>query len=177
VDKNLRLDGLGDGSDLVDLKQETVASFLLNGSLDTEGISDGKVVTDDLDATIGGEVSPSLPIVLVEGILNGDDGVLLDVADVEVSELDASEPLRGVGVGVLEVEIVFPILVKLGGGNIESDLDLALITSLLDGLAEELKRLVCTRHVGGESSLITNVDSWFNHTVRKNSNTRVYDWR
>jgi hypothetical protein len=157
--RKLRLDGLGDGSDLVDLEQETVASLLLDSSLDTEGVGDSKVVADDLDATFGGEVSPSLPIVLIEGILDGDDGVLLNVAEVEVGELDTSEPLCGVGIGVLEVEVVLAILVELGGGNIESDLDLALITGLLDGLAEELKRLVCARHVGGESSLITNVDS------------------
>ena len=175
MDKNLRLDGLRDGSDLVDLKQETVASLLLDGSFDAEGVGDSKIVTDDLDATFFGEVSPSLPIVLVEGILDGDDGILLNVADVEVGELDASEPLRGVRVGVLEVEVVLSILVKLGGGNVESDLDLSLIAGFLDGLAEELKGLVCTRHVGGESTLITDVDSWLKYTVRENFITRVYN--
>jgi len=139
MNRNLRLDRLGNGSDLVDFKQQTVASLLLDGGFDTEGVGDSKVVADDLDATFGGEVGPSLPIVLVEGILDGDDGVLLNVADVEVRELNASEPLRGIGIWVLEVEIVLAILVELGGGNIKSDLDLALITGLLDGLAEELK--------------------------------------
>ena len=158
---NLRLDGLGDGPDLVNLKQETVASLLLDGGLDAERIGDGKVVTDNLDATVGGEVRPSLPIVLVEGILDGDDGILLNIADVKVGELDTSEPLRGIGVGVLEVEVVLPVFVELGGGNIESDLDLALITGFFNGLTEELKRLFCSGHVGGESSLVANIDSWF----------------
>ena len=175
--KNLRLDGLGDGSDLVDLKQETVTSLLLDGSFDAEGVGDSKVVADDLDATIGGEVSPSLPIILVEGVLNGDDGVLLDVADVEVGELNAGEPFCGVGIGVLEVEVILAILVELGGGNVESDLDLALIAGFLDSFAEELEGLVCPRHVGSEPSLITNVDGWFEYTVRENSTARAYDWR
>jgi len=159
---NLRLDRLRDGTDLVDLKQETVASLLLNGGLDAERVGDGKVVTDNLDAAVGGEVRPSLPVVLVEGILDGDDGILLDIADVKVGELDAGEPLRGIGVGVFEVKVVFPILVELGGGNIESNLDLALIPGFFNGLTEELKRLFCSRHVGGESSLVANIDSWFN---------------
>ena len=53
----------------------------------------------------GGKVSPRLPIVLVEGILDGDDGVLGDHGVVLSSELLSGEPLGGVGVGVLEVEI------------------------------------------------------------------------
>lgn len=78
------MDGLGDCSDLVDLEQETVTSFLLDGGLDSKGVGDSKVVPDDLDVGVGGEVSPSLPVVLVERILDGDDGVLLNVANVEV---------------------------------------------------------------------------------------------
>ena len=78
------MDGLGDRPDLVDLEQETVASFLLDSSLDAEGVCDGKVVADDLDATLRVEVGPSFPVVLIEGILDRDDGVLLNVADVEV---------------------------------------------------------------------------------------------
>ena len=157
--QNLRLDGLRDCSDLVDLEQETVASFFLDSGLDTKGVGDSEVVADNLDATFLGEVNPSLPIILVEGILDGDDGILLDVADVEVSELDTSEPLGRVGIGILEVEIIFAILIELGGSNIESNLDLSLITGLLDGLAEELERLIRARDVGGEPSLITNIDS------------------
>jgi hypothetical protein len=41
-------DRLGDGTDLVDLEEETVAGLLLNGGLDTEGVGNGKVITDDL---------------------------------------------------------------------------------------------------------------------------------
>ena len=80
--------------------------------------------------------------------------------EVEVGELLAGEPLAGVGVGVLEVEVVLAVLVELGRGNVERDLDLALVTGLLDGLREELKRLVGARDVRGEATLVTNVDSY-----------------
>ena len=103
-------------------------------------------------------MSPRLPVVLVEGVLDRDDGVLLDVAEVEVRELLARDPLAGVRVGVLEVEVVLALLVELGGGNIESDLDAALVASLLDGLSQELEGLLSTGDVGGETSLITEVD-------------------
>ena len=157
--QNLRLDGLGDRSDLVDLKQETVAGFFLDSGLDTKGVCDSEVVTDNLNATLGGEMGPSLPIVLVKGVLDGDDGVLVNVAQVEVCELFTGKPILGVGIGILKVEIIFAILVELRGGNIESNLDLSLITGFLDGLGEEFKRLVCARHVRSKSSFITNIDS------------------
>lgn len=92
---NSRLDGLGDASDLVDLQQETVASLLLDCGLDTERVGDGQVVTDDLDTGVGGEVGPRLPVVLVEGVLDGDDRVLFDEGDVQVREFLSGDPLRG----------------------------------------------------------------------------------
>ncbi len=60
-----------------------------------------------------GEVCPSLPVILVEGVFDRDDGVLFDVTEVEVRELLSGNPLGGVGVGVLEVKIVLSILVEL----------------------------------------------------------------
>ena len=103
-------------------------------------------------------MGPRLPVILIEGVLNRDDGVLLDVAEVEVGELNTRDPLGWIRVRVLEVEVVLALLVELGRGDIESDLDLALVASLLDGLGEKLEGLLGTRHVGGETSLITDVD-------------------
>ena len=133
---HLRLDRLGDGADLVDLEQEAVARLLLDGGLDAEGVGHGQVIADDLDARVRGEVAPRLPVVLVEGVLDHDDRVLLRVALVELCELRAREPLGRVRVGVLEVEVVLAVLVELGRGNVERDLDLALVAGLLDRLGE-----------------------------------------
>ena len=99
---NLRLDGLGDGTNLVNLEQETVAGLLLDGGLDSERVGDSEIVTNDLDAGRLVQVGPSLPVVLVEGVLDGDNVVLLDVALVDVTELLSGEPLGLVGVGVLD---------------------------------------------------------------------------
>ena len=121
---------------MVDLQQETIASLLLNGSLDAERVRDSQIVTDNLDTRLGCEVGPGLPVVLVERILDRHNGVLLNVAEVQLAELNTSDPLGRVGVGVLEVQIVLAFLVELGGRNVKSNLDLSLVTSLLDCLSE-----------------------------------------
>ena len=60
----------------------------------------------------------------------------------------------------LEVEVVLAVLVELGRGDVETDLDLASVAGLLDGLGKELKGLLGTGDVGGESALVTDVASW-----------------
>jgi hypothetical protein len=113
----LRLDGLRDSTDLVDLdtcqqkpivqefqphlKEESVARLLLDGSLDSLGVGDQKVVTDDLNLGGGVVVGPSLEVVLVKGVLDGADVVLLGQLVVVVGELGTGEVLGRVGVGVL----------------------------------------------------------------------------
>ena len=96
------LDGLGDGTDLVDLQEQGVARLLLDGSLDSLRVGDGQVITNDLDLGRLVEVGPSLPVVLGEWVLDGADVVLFAVAVVELGELLTSEPLGRVRVGVLE---------------------------------------------------------------------------
>lgn len=60
----------------------------------------------------------------------------------------------------LEVKVVLALLVELGRSNVKTDLDLAGVTSLLDGLGKELKRLLSTGDVRGETTLITNVGGY-----------------
>jgi hypothetical protein len=60
-----------------------------DGCLNAERVRHGQVIADDLNAGVGGKVSPCLPVVLVKRILDRDDRVLFDVADVEVGELNA----------------------------------------------------------------------------------------
>ena len=119
-------------------------------------------------------MGPSLPIVLSEGVLDGTDVVLLAVRVVKSGELLTGEPLGGVGVRVLhvscgspqavvaylEVKIVLALLVELGGSDIKTDLDLASVAGLLDGLGKELERLLGTRDVRGETSLVTDVGGY-----------------
>lgn len=68
-------------------------------------ISDGsRSLPDDLEVAVLEEVAPCLPVILGEGVLNGDNGVLLSKALVEVSKLLVGEPLALVGVRVLWVK-------------------------------------------------------------------------
>lgn len=157
---HIRLDRLGDRANLINLEEKTVAGLLLDGRLDTKRVRHGKVIADNLDAALLGEVRPSIPVILVEGVLNRDDRVLLDVAQVEVGELNTRDPLGRIRVGVLEVKVVLAVLVKLGRGDVKRDLDLALVTRLLDSLGEQLKRLLRTRDIGRKPTLITNVDGF-----------------
>ena len=70
-DGDSRLDGLGDGADLVDLEQEAVAGLDVHGLLDALGVGHGQVVPDDLDAGRAVELGPCCPVVLVKAILDG----------------------------------------------------------------------------------------------------------
>lgn len=155
------LNGLGQGTDLVDLQQKSVARLELDGLLDAEGVGDSQIITDNLE--VGGlvEVAPGLPVVLSEGVLDGDNGVLGSQRLVEIGQLLVGEPLGGVGVGVLEVQIVLlgVGLVELAGGNIHGDGDLAGVAGLLDGLGDEVKSLLSSLDIGSDTTLVTNVTS------------------
>lgn len=70
---DLRLNTFGDGTDLVDFEEEGVARFLFNGGLNTLGVGDQEIVTDDLDRDVGGEFGVGVPVVLVEGVFDGDN--------------------------------------------------------------------------------------------------------
>lgn len=155
------LDGLGDGTDLVDLEEKGVASLGLNGLLDEGGVGDGQVITNNLLVVDLAEVGPGLPVVLGEGVLDRDNGVLGSELLVLVGELLVGNPLLGVGLGVLEVEVVLlgVNLVELGRGNVHGDVHLARVAGLLDGLGDELEGLLGGLNVGSDTTLVTNVTS------------------
>lgn len=155
------LDGLGESTNLVNLEQESVARLELDGLLDAQRVGDSQVITDNLE--VGGlvEVAPGLPVVLSEGVLNADNGVLGSQGLVEVSKLLVGEPLGLVAVGVLEVQVVLLLLglVELAGGNIHSDVDLAGVTSLGDGLGDQVQSLLGSLNIGSDTTLVTDVTS------------------
>lgn len=68
-----RLQGLCDGADLVDLQQQAVAGFLSDALGDTFGVGDREIVSNHLDAGAGCEFAPCLPVILVKGILDGNN--------------------------------------------------------------------------------------------------------
>jgi hypothetical protein len=137
-------------------------------------------ITDNLDLATSGELGPRLPVVLVEGVLDGNDGVLGDQVVVVLTELFTSQPLGGVRVGVLragnqqksptlqmethlEVEIVLAVLVEFGRSDVQSDGDLALVTGGLDGFNQKLERVLGTLDGRSETTLVS--DSGVGQTV------------
>ena len=155
------LDGLGESADLVDLEEEGVARLELNGLLDAQGVGNGQVITDNLE--VGGlvEVAPGLPIILSEGVLDGDNGVLGSKLLVQVGELLVGDPLGGVAIGVLEVEVVLLLLglVELAGGNVHGDRHLASVAGLLNGIGNEVKSLLGGLNIGSDTTLVADVAS------------------
>lgn len=170
------LDGLGEGTDLVDLEQKGVAGLELDGLLDAEGVGDGQVVTNlvscdtvksrgvgnspnNLEVRGLEEVAPSLPVVLSERILNADNGILLGEVLVQVGKLLVGEPLLRVALRVLEVEVVFLDigLVELAGGNVHGNLDLASVSGLFNGLGDQVESLLGGLDIGSNTTLVTDV--------------------
>lgn len=107
------------------------------------------------------EVAPSLPVILSKRILNADNGVLLGKVLVQVGKLLVGEPLLGVALRVLEVEVVFLDigLVELAGGNVHGNLDFASVSGLLNGLGDQVESLLGSLNIGSNTTLITDVTS------------------
>lgn len=57
----------------------------------------------------------------------------------------------------LEVKIVLAVLEEFRRSNVKTNLDLASVTSLLDGLGKEVQGLLSTGDIGGETTLVTDV--------------------
>src|SRR5690606_37239571 len=93
------LDRLAEGTNLVDLEEERVASLLLDSSLDADGVGDSQVITNNLEVGVLVEVSPGFPVVFGKGVFDGDDVVLLGELLVEVGQFLVGEPLVRVRVG------------------------------------------------------------------------------
>ena len=100
------LDRFGKSTDLVNLEKESVAALLVNGPLDTDGVSNSQIVTNDLEVTGLVKVGPGFPVILGEGILNADNGVSLGKALIEISQFLIGQPLAAIGVRVLSIPIL-----------------------------------------------------------------------
>src|SRR5439155_20488046 len=75
-----RSDGFRDRPDLVDLDEDRVGDVALDSLPEAIRARDEHVVSDELDsiAELAGQLSPSLPVVLGQRILDRDDRVALD---------------------------------------------------------------------------------------------------
>mmetsp|Transcript_53138 Transcript_53138/g.123861 ORF Transcript_53138/g.123861 Transcript_53138/m.123861 type:complete len:202 (+) Transcript_53138:433-1038(+) len=166
-----RINGLRDSTNLVHLQEQRVARLVIDGFLHPRDIRDGEVITDNLGGApdLGREGRPCPPVVLVEGILDGDQRVVGTKVCVEVGQLSPSHlqvrrllSLRVPGAKVIAVATSHLAGrnhvsrdLELGRSHIHANLALVLVAGLLDGLHDQLNPLLC---VTGrrETALISN---------------------
>ena len=125
---------------------------------ETEPIGDEQVVAHQLDlaAQLAGQLLPALPVLFIQAVLDGDDGVLLNQA-LPVSDQLAGGVL-GAGLGQLVVALALGGVLPLGGSGVQSDHEVSagLVASLLDSGQDGLDGLLIAGQVGSEAALITN---------------------
>lgn len=116
---------------MVDFQEESIASLLFDGLFDSAWVGDEEIISDNLDvlSNEGVHLGISSPVILIEGIFNGDNGVLLDESLIELSELSIVELVLSVIVLGLEVEVVeeFLRVPEFRGSNVHTDLNSVLV--------------------------------------------------
>ena len=105
--------------------------------------------------TLAGEVCVAVEVILVEGVLNTDNGVLLAVVAVLLLELWARLDVLGVGLLSLEVQVVLVVLEEFAGGHIHANLDLAYIARLLHSKQHQSQRIAIRRCTLGNFCVFT----------------------
>lgn len=92
-------------------------------------IRDGKIVTDDLNGSSRGQSCPRIPAILIEGILYRYDREFFDKFQVQVLQRFWLQVCARIRFLILKVQVVLPIFVEFGGGNVHADFDLSVVTS------------------------------------------------
>merc|ERR1719323_631660 len=138
-----------------------IARLLRDCILHSHDVGHGQVIAYDLAllADRGSHATPGLPVVLVEGILDGNDGEVLREACIELAQLRTGQleviALLRLGVPSAEVVDVLALNLELGSRNVHADLAHILVARFLDGLHDELDTLSGIAW-GGEATLVAD---------------------
>mmetsp|Transcript_74964 Transcript_74964/g.165560 ORF Transcript_74964/g.165560 Transcript_74964/m.165560 type:complete len:325 (+) Transcript_74964:248-1222(+) len=155
------LNCLCDGSNLIHLQQQCVAGTNLQGLLDACWVCHQQVIPHDLNTLthLAHEVLVSIPVVLVEGILDGNEGVLVQPCLVIICQLWSSLLHLCWAAWILEVQVVMLLLrsVELGSCNICANLHLVAVARLGDCFHKNIQGLIVVLHVWCKATLIANV--------------------
>mmetsp|Transcript_40714 Transcript_40714/g.68147 ORF Transcript_40714/g.68147 Transcript_40714/m.68147 type:complete len:592 (+) Transcript_40714:461-2236(+) len=152
------LQGLCHGADLVNLDEDGVARGHADALSEPRGVGDEEIVPDDL--RLGAQrlrhVYVPVPVVLVQRVLNGDDGVVLDPPVEDVDHLVGGEQFAGIRLPEL-VPLAIPLVEQLRGCAVQGNANLSpgLVPGGFDGLHHELQSLVVGQ-VRGEASLVAH---------------------
>ena len=152
-----RLDGLGQGADLVHLDEDGVGHAFLDAAAQALHVGHEEVVADELRVfaeRVRHEL-PSGPVVLVAAVLDADDRVLATELLPVVHPSRSVHLLADTGQDVQALLLV----VELAAGRVEGELEILvrLVAGLLDGHQDGVKRLLVGVEVGGKSTLVPDV--------------------
>src|SRR5271166_3589205 len=155
------LQGFGQGANLVDLDQDAVGAALGNASRQAFGVGHEEVVANNLGLASQrlGEGRVTGPVVLVERVLDRDDGILVNPCREKVNHLLAREDLVGCRFPEL-VALLISLVEQFGAGAVEGDGDVLVaaggVAGLADGVENEGDRFLVVE-VGREPAFIANV--------------------
>ena len=150
------LEGLGQGTNLVDLDEDGVTSMNLNALLKALSVGNKEVVADELDLlaqTLGKDL-PTVPVLLCKAVLDGDDWELLDHFLVISNHF-----LGGKGATLaLEVILAGLLVIELRRSWVHSKAEVLakLKASSLNSLGKKLKWLLVGLKVWSKAALVTN---------------------
>ena len=149
-----RCQGLGQRTDLVQLDEDAVRSPKLDAPLKAIDVGDQQVIAHDLKpmAQTILHQDPGVPVIFVQSILNGDDGILVDPILVIVDHLLARQ-----GTPLL-LEHVLAILKDLAGSRVQGHKDIfpGLISCALHSLDDQLDRLFVGLECRGKAALVSH---------------------
>ena len=136
---------------MVDFDQHRVGGLHLDASSEALRLGHEEVVAHDLHtvAFAGREPGPAKPIVLVESVLDGQDGVLVQPSRIEVGQ--------SLAVNGLPVDVVSAVTMEFGAGHIKRDAHLfGGIPGGFNGSNEVTQPVFIGGEVGCEPSLVTD---------------------
>ena len=149
--------GLGDRADLVQFDQDSVARTQLDALCQTLGVGHKQVVAHQLylAAQLAGHLLPALPVLFVQTVLDGDDGVLFHKTLPVRDQLSRGE--LGARLGQL-VEALALGALPLGGGGVHCQHKVLArqISRLFDGSQNGLDGLLIAGKVGCKAALIAH---------------------
>ncbi len=152
------LDRLGDGADLVELDENGVAGAHGYALFQTLGVGDEEIVAHDLDLVPQGfgKLDIALPIVLIQAVLDGDDGILAHPLGIELDQLVGGEKLIGIGFPEL-VTLATALVEEFAGCAVQGDGHLLAgpVAGLFDSLHDELQGFLVVQ-VGSEAAFVAH---------------------
>src|SRR5947207_2074658 len=87
------------------------------------------------------------------------DGIFLGKGKVLLRQLLGADPLALIGIGILEIQIIFVLTVELGRRNIHSDLHLTSQPSFVNSSHDQFQSFLGSLNIRGNTTLVSDISS------------------